>query len=498
MGVIKNIFEYIHRFGIQKKEYFRDAQDEIMKTNLLNLHRFSYVLLILEAVFLVVYLKDLTSGSMILLVIGMILLQLVFALFISFYKDRPVIKLEMVYALSVLQLFIIHALLVFLAIFPITPAVIVYYPLIYVLTPILFVLDLRVSDVICGISSFSLILLSVIFSEPMIRTYNISAAIAAFVLSFFISFFVMDFRLRHYEIQKRLREMSSTDELTGIFNKSMTDYLCRIYYGSGSTRRTPKSALMVIGIDGFKKINEAFGHREGDRILSEAGNALRGIFREDDVAGRIGGDEFLVLLKNTNDWNVIQMKAQQILDAAAKIRLNGAAGRMVSCSVGIAMSPNCGSTYEELFSKADRAMYQSRKKQIGRFLIYSPRPDMVTRPAILVADDSEIARETVRNIFRDRFEILEAADGQEAMNMLHDYHEIIEAVILDLIMPKMDGEAVMEAMMDDPQLRAIPVMVTTADPTKELRALKMGAADLIVKPFNSGVMKQRVENLLHS
>jgi len=496
MGAVRNVLDYIHHFNLQRKQYFQNAKDEIMKANILNLHRFSYVLLILEAAFLMVYLKDLTSGNMIFLVIGMILLQVLLVVFVSLYKDRPGIRYEMVSAMCVLQLIIIQALIVFLAIFPITPAVIVYYPLVYVITPTLFILDIWISYFICGVSSFCLIILSVYFSRESIRVYNVSAAIAAFVLILFISFFVLDFRLRHNAIQNKLREMSSTDELTGIFNKSMTGYLARAYYGNGVNRRIPKSALMVIDIDGFKRINDTYGHAEGDAVLSKVGAVLHASFREDDIVGRIGGDEFLVLLKNTTDWNIIQMKAQRILDSVAKIRV-ASQDKTLTCSIGIALSPNNGSTYEELFSKADRAMYQSKKKTPGEFRFYTSHPEIGAHPSILVVDDAMTSREIIKNIFKDKYDILEAADGQEAMNQLHDYHEMIEVVILDLIMPVMDGYAVLEAMMDDPRLRAIPVMVTTADPTKELQALKMGAVDLVVKPFNPSVMRQRVENLLH-
>ena len=122
-----------------------------------------------------VYLKDLTSGNMIFLVIGMILLQVLLVVFVSLYKDRPGIRYEMVSAMCVLQLIIIQALIVFLAIFPITPAVIVYYPLVYVITPTLFILDIWISYFICGVSSFCLIILSVYFSRESIRVYNVSA-----------------------------------------------------------------------------------------------------------------------------------------------------------------------------------------------------------------------------------------------------------------------------------------------------------------------------------
>ncbi|NCB32378.1 MAG: EAL domain-containing protein [Erysipelotrichia bacterium] len=120
-----------------------------------------------------------------------------------------------------------------------------------------------------------------------------------------------------------------------------------------------------------------------------------------------------------------------------------------------------------------------------------------SRPAILIADDSEINRALVSTIFSDEYQVEEACDGIEALEKLHSLEQI-SAVILDLMMPRLDGYGVLKQMMQDEILRAIPVIVVTgADDTDSyMKALDVGAVDVIVKPFNSQIMIHKVRNIV--
>ncbi|MBR0367808.1 MAG: EAL domain-containing protein [Clostridia bacterium] len=103
---------------------------------------------------------------------------------------------------------------------------------------------------------------------------------------------------------------------------------------------------------------------------------------------------------------------------------------------------------------------------------------------VLIVDDQEINRDVLGMILEDYYEILYACDGKEALKIIEEYRDRLSVVLLDLIMPKMDGFEVLTRVRNDEFLNAIPVIMLTAERSAELRALEMGAADFITKPFD--------------
>ncbi len=103
---------------------------------------------------------------------------------------------------------------------------------------------------------------------------------------------------------------------------------------------------------------------------------------------------------------------------------------------------------------------------------------------VLVVDDEEINREILGGILEDSYDVLYAADGREAMEIIEDKGPILSLVLLDLIMPVMDGFAVMEEMQNDVIHRNIPIVVLTSEGEAEVKSLKQGAADFIKKPYD--------------
>ncbi|MBR3318787.1 MAG: EAL domain-containing protein [Atopobiaceae bacterium] len=103
---------------------------------------------------------------------------------------------------------------------------------------------------------------------------------------------------------------------------------------------------------------------------------------------------------------------------------------------------------------------------------------------VLVVDDMEINRDVLGIILEDQYEVIFAADGEEALQKIYQYQHCLSVVLLDLIMPKMNGFEVLEHIRNDDSLQYLPVIVLTAEKSAELRALQMGAADFITKPFD--------------
>ena len=112
---------------------------------------------------------------------------------------------------------------------------------------------------------------------------------------------------------------------------------------------------------------------------------------------------------------------------------------------------------------------------------------------VLIVDDEEINRALLGNLLEKDYEVIFAADGNEAMEQIRSNKDTLSAVLLDLIMPEMNGLEVLKQVKSDPQLKNIPIIVVTSDQKSEIESLSLGAADFIPKPYpQPGVILARV------
>ena len=118
---------------------------------------------------------------------------------------------------------------------------------------------------------------------------------------------------------------------------------------------------------------------------------------------------------------------------------------------------------------------------------------------ILVVDDSILNQEFLSTIFGDTYNLLKATNGVQGLEVMRENAKIIDVVLLDIVMPGMDGYEVLQVMSEDEDLKYLPVIVVTAesDVKSELKAFQLGAVDFIVRPFNSRLVLQRVSSVLH-
>jgi len=157
------------------------------------------------------------------------------------------------------------------------------------------------------------------------------------------------------------REEIYYDELTGIYNRRF------LYYWvdneiKRANRFAAKFGIIIIDLDNFREVNNNYGHLEGDRVLIEFGNFLRNIVREVDNLVRYGGDEFIVLVPNTDARGIMEL-AQRIL---TNLNQTSIASYKIFCSIGCSIYPDDGTNIETLISQADRLMYQAKKEGKNR------------------------------------------------------------------------------------------------------------------------------------
>ncbi|MEG1894556.1 MAG: GGDEF domain-containing protein, partial [Clostridia bacterium] len=133
---------------------------------------------------------------------------------------------------------------------------------------------------------------------------------------------------------------------------------------------TGKHALMILDIDNFKGINDSLGHAFGDLVLIDIAAKLKTAFRDDDIVGRIGGDEFAVLMKNVSNISNVLKKGTELSEVFRQNYAGENGTYKISCSIGIIMLGKSGDTFETAYQKADAALYQAKKNGKDQFVLY--------------------------------------------------------------------------------------------------------------------------------
>ena len=150
---------------------------------------------------------------------------------------------------------------------------------------------------------------------------------------------------------------AATDALTGLPNaRSCTDTLKRMVAHAGRTL-SPLSAVLL-DLDHFKQINDRFGHGAGDDVLAAVGQTLAGTVRASDFAGRLGGEEFVLLLPDTDQAGALEV-AEKVRNAIAQLDI-ARVEREITASLGIATYPLDATDGENLLRQADRALYAAK------------------------------------------------------------------------------------------------------------------------------------------
>ena len=161
--------------------------------------------------------------------------------------------------------------------------------------------------------------------------------------------------------EQDLREKASVDGLTGALNRKAAEQKINTLMQD----KECKGYLLMLDIDDFKTVNDTMGHAIGDLALITLVKLLKEHFRREDIIGRLGGDEFIVFMTNTELASAVEAKGAEILDILAKSETTP----HFTVSIGAAAYPAAGNDYESLYLAADNAMYASKKSGKNRIYV---------------------------------------------------------------------------------------------------------------------------------
>lgn len=171
---------------------------------------------------------------------------------------------------------------------------------------------------------------------------------------------------RMHRRNEALRERAEYDELTGLYNRAAA--ISAIAAHIPTAAENVKSALLVLDLDGFKSVNDTYGHLKGDELLREFAAFLRAAVRITDVVGRIGGDEFVIYMNGLREHENAERKCAQIISRTPDISSRLAISKDISVSIGITEITPTMHSYEDAFRPADIALYRAKQMGKNRFV----------------------------------------------------------------------------------------------------------------------------------
>ena len=286
-----------------------------------------------------------------------------------------------------------------------------------------------------------------------------------------------------------------TDVMTGIYN--------RRFFEEKIKNMEDEAGIAVIDLDDFKLHNDTYGHSAGDAALITTANIIKKYIRKTDILIRYGGDEFLLILPSIKK-HIFEDKLKLIREKIHDAVVPKYEKMQLSVSIGGAVFRE--GNIEDAIASADRQMYIAKNyknmvvtewDENGKKKEENSASEKL-KQQILIVDDSEINREILKEILKEDYRILEAANGEECLEQLERYGTGISLVLLDIVMPEMDGFEVLAAMNQNHWIEDIPVIMISSEDSDSYirRAYEMGVSDYISRPFDAKIVYQRVLNMI--
>ena len=311
--------------------------------------------------------------------------------------------------------------------------------------------------------------------------------------------------LVRYLADDTLIDTDGRDKLVGklkgyqdkLYRDPLTEIYNRRYFEDEIRDMQNPAGVAMIDLDDFKLYNDIYGHDMGNRVLRTVADAINHCIRKTDKLVRYGGDEFLLILPNMVR-GTLRGKLLQIQEAIQNAKIPECSRLRLTASIGGVLSEN--ETIDEAIARADHLMYKAKDhKAMVVTECDKKMPDdeeTKNKPRIMIVDDSEFNRAILSEILQEDYEIVEAESGREALHKLGEYGLGISLVLLDIIMPEMDGFEVLKHMTEEDWISNVPVIMISSEDSENYirRAYEMGVTDYINRPFDANIVYQRVSN----
>ncbi len=290
--------------------------------------------------------------------------QLAFDIWLLSVRTSPP-AYRRVQAMCTLLSLLIMGFVIAVSVFPYPDRPAIFFSPVLVGMAVIFLFSFRQLFLSLTLYALVFIVLAVLFKAPAALVYDIWAVIPAYIIALFCAVVVVKLRVSDSRSRARWMQLSVLDRPTGLLNKASCEELCRRFLCMEPDTR---SAMLIVDMDHFKEINDSEGHLFGDKVLYGIGAILQNDLDEDTITGRIGGDEFLILVKHARE-RAAENLAGRLLSRLRQAHVSEA-GAAVTCSIGIAYAEAGGKDYAALFEQADKALYQAKRGGGNRWAVY--------------------------------------------------------------------------------------------------------------------------------
>lgn len=293
--------------------------------------------------------------------------------------------------------------------------------------------------------------------------------------------------------QEELKVKAEIDEMTKLLNKATAEKMAKQILEEYPDEN---HAILMIDIDNFKNVNDSLGHDVGDHVISVVAGIISMQFGGSDIVGRIGGDEFMVFMKDVKDREDARRKAQNIVDALCK-KENLSIPDCVSVSIGMAFSDESGIEYEPLFKKADEALYVSKEKGKSCYTEYSKIGQITFEDShtILVWTKCRNLLSTIELIFRQPLQVESVSSIEELCDLYQKKKQQTIAIYVDVSETLDDGEEMWKLLSNQPWAKSMMIVAVCheGNMSQVKNSVLAGlAADLLFAPLEQGQLKRRL------
>lgn len=359
--------ELLYNMNRERRQYFADARNESARLNLRMMKKICLFLIPFLLVLFCITPLIITDWHISRPYILLAAVVLAFAVFSVLYSRRAHIDTQAANASCVIFIIVIFAMIFWIDIFvaPDFPAS--FTPLVMVMASGIFILRFSVLVPLMALEEIVYVILTMEFKEPRIAQSDIFTSLVGLIFSYLMAITIVQLRIQDNNAKREYQRRSMVDPITGVLNK---------YSFEKSVRDTLEArdlstdcALLRIDVDNMKRMNDELGMLVGDMFLENIAEFLTSIFRGSDIIGRVGGDEFMVFIRNLKgeDWMAgkcsrIQQELKNLSNENGNINM--------TCSIGAAVAGKEAVSFEQMFTLADDSLYKAKTRGRGKYVMH--------------------------------------------------------------------------------------------------------------------------------
>ena len=347
---------HLRNFFKQNQEYMNGDRKVICESNQILLRRVSVIYIIILSLYAPLAWIMFENYFLTALYILFIFLQLFFQISLFFTSSKNELQPACVQQRCFVQVCLAMGFIISISVFPSPDSPGIFFAPLLVAIAVLFIFSFRTTLLLLFSFTAVYLLLAILFKTPQSVSYDIWMTPVSLLVAFICTWNVTTLRMKDYFSRRKLIRMSTLDAATGLFNKNTFETMCDEYIAQHA--EDEPCCLFIVDIDQFKQINDCYGHLAGDRVINTIGKVLLAFLGDADLAGRTGGDEFMLFLTERTVCGKAEDNARHLMNLIRQLCMQNYAID-VSCSIGIAFGG--GRTFRQMYEAADAALYTAKR-----------------------------------------------------------------------------------------------------------------------------------------